>query len=229
MILGADDAVPRPDDPEQPDYFNSGFLLDPQGRLAARYDKRQLVMFGEYVPLARWLPFLKYLTPIEGGFRAGTRPAPFELTSLRARTSVLICFEDAFARLAREAVEPDTDFLVNLTNDGWFGRSAAQWQHAANAVFRAVENGLPLVRCTNNGLTCWIDPQGRIHGLRFRDAAEVYGAGFKIIQLPLPPAGQRRTPTAYHRHGDRLGWSCVGLVAVTLAWLALDRRGRPAA
>ena len=70
---------------------------------------------------------------------------------------MLICFEDIFPHLAREYAEDDTDFLVNLTNNGWFGEGAAQWQHAAGALFRAVENGLPLIRCSNNGLTCWVD------------------------------------------------------------------------
>ena len=131
----------------------------------ARYIKRKLVIFGEYVPLADWLPFLKYLTPIQGGFTPGRRPVSFPLPGLRAKTSVLICFEDIFPHLVREHVDDDTDFLVNLTNNGWFGESAAQWQHAANAVFRAVENGLPLVRCANNGLTCWVDATMYIHGM----------------------------------------------------------------
>ena len=64
------------------------------------------------------------------------------------KTATLICFEDMFPFLARESADDDTDFLVNLTNNGWFGESAAQWQHAAGALFRAVENGLPLIRCS---------------------------------------------------------------------------------
>ena len=86
-------------------------------------------------------------------------PKPIWKSALRpaCTTSPLICFEDMFPHLARQAVRDDTDFLVNLTNDGWFGDSAEQWQHMASAVFRAVENGVPLVRCCNNGVTCWID------------------------------------------------------------------------
>src|SRR5438128_10831173 len=104
-----------------------------------------------------------------GSFTPGDVPMPFEMEGSRAggvperwrvKTSALICFEDNFPHLVREYADDDTDFLVNLTNNGWFGESAAQWQHAANAAFRAVENGLPLVRCTNNGLTCWVDAQG---------------------------------------------------------------------
>ena len=97
----------------------------------------------------------------------------------------MICFEDIFPHLGREASDDDTDFLVNITNDGWFGEGAAQWQHAASAVFRAVENGLPLVRCSNNGLTCWVDAHGRLRQL-FRDAhGTIYGPGYLTRANPL--------------------------------------------
>lgn len=229
MILGADDAEPsrRSSRPDDVDYFNSSFLINPQGALAAKYDKRRLVIFGEYVPLARWLPFLKFFTPIEGGFTRGREPIPFELDRPRAKVAVLICFEDVFPHLAREYVAADTDFLVNLTNDGWFGESAEQWQHAANAVFRAVENGLPLVRCTNNGLTCWIDAAGRMHEVWFGDSPDIYGAGFKTARIPLRAGERRRAPTFYTRHGDWFGWSCVVLAVGLAGWqLARVRRGK---
>src|SRR5262249_25713520 len=157
MVVGADDASPNPQAPAQVDYFNSSFLIDPSGGVAATYRKRRLVIFGEYVPLARWLPFMRTFTGVTGDFTPGPGPVPFVLGDLKVKMSVLICFEDIFPHFTRAYVEEDTDFLLNLTNNGWFGESAAQWQHAANAVFRAVENGLPLVRCANNGLTCWVD------------------------------------------------------------------------
>jgi apolipoprotein N-acyltransferase len=98
------------------------------------------------------------------------------MPDLNVTTSVLICFEDTFPHLAREDVLPDTDFLLNLTNNGWFGESAAQWQHAATASFRAVENGLPLVRCANNRLTCWVVRLGASRrALRFR-LKDIYAA-----------------------------------------------------
>jgi apolipoprotein N-acyltransferase len=129
----------------------------------------------------------------------------------------LICFEDVFPQLGRSDVQAQTDFLVNLTNDGWFGESAEQWQHAAAASFRAVENGLPLIRCSNNGLTCWIDPQGRFREI-FRDpSGSVYGRGALTFDLPLPPAGQRPAPTFYNRHGDLFGWLCTAIAGLALA------------
>ena len=156
------------------------------------------------MPAARWLPFLKRMRETGAGFAEGVREIPFHLQSPRANISTLICYEDLFPHLARESVDKDTDILLNLTNDGWFGESAAQWQHAISALFRAVENGIPLVRCTNNGLTCWIDPQGRIHDVYFRGSTNIYQPGFKIAEIPLH-SQKRWGRTIYNRCGDFFG------------------------
>ncbi len=230
MIVDADDFQRRPNaaKPEEGDFYNGSFLIDREGRLKGTYWKRSLVIFGEYIPLVRWLPFLKWFTPIQGGFTSGTRPAQFQLTDLNTTASVLICFEDVFPQLAHGDVRPGTDFLVNLTNDGWFGQSAEQWQHAASAVLRAVETGRPLVRCTNNGITCWIDALGRIRQV-FRDSSgSVYGKGLLTLELPLPDPGARPLPTFYDLHGDWFGWSCVTLAALVLGGKLLAARRRPA-
>ena len=218
LILGADDAVPRKGStkPDEYDSFNSSMLVDPHGSLVDIYRKQQLVIFGEYVPLARWLPFMRWLTPIGHGFASGDRPVPFRIPPLGIKTSVLICFEDVFPHLARHYVQDDTDFLLNLTNNGWFGESAAQWQQAASAVFRAVENGLPLVRCANNGLTCWIEANGCLHDVYFANTRDIYGAGFKIVEVPLLPPGFHRKPTLYNRVGDWFAWGCVALCLIRL-------------
>ena len=152
---------------------------------------------------------------------------PFSIPELGVKVSVLICFEDIFPHLGREYAEPDTDFLLNLTNNGWFGESAAQWQHAANAVFRAVENRIPLVRCANNGLTCWVDTLGGMHDAYFANTTDVYGAGFKTVQAPLLAPGEKRELTFYTRHGDWFGWTCFGLTALWTSaciWTALRAR-----
>jgi apolipoprotein N-acyltransferase len=236
LIFNAEDAVWRPEAKNRDDFdiFNAAFLFNPEGRFAAVYHKQKLVVFGEYIPLVRWLPFIKWFTPITGGFASGDRPVPFELDRRaparlevqlgtnqagsetgvpgRVKTSTLICFEDMFPELAREYVEDDTDFLVNLTNDGWFGDSAEQWQHMAGGVFRAVENGVPLVRCCNNGVTCWIDATGRVREILKDQNGSVYGIGVMTIEVPL----QKHVPTFYNRHGDRFGWACVILATVLL-------------
>jgi apolipoprotein N-acyltransferase len=129
---------------------------------------------------------------------------------------VLICFEDTFPHLAREYVSEDTDFLLNLTNNGWFGESAAQWQHAIAAIFRAVENRIPLVRCANNGLTCWVDEAGGLHDVFYDNSRDIYGAGFKTANIPLLGKNEKRKLTFYTKHGDVFGWLCVGFA---LGWI----------
>lgn len=97
---------------------------------------------------------------------------------------MLICYEDIFPNLAPDSVDNDTDFLLNITNNGWFGEAQAQWQHAALSIFRAIENRRPLVRCSNNGLTCWVDTLGRLHNTTFGTSDDIYGEGFKIVEIP---------------------------------------------
>jgi apolipoprotein N-acyltransferase len=217
LIMGADDAEPRADAPEGADFYNSSFLISPEGQIRGTYRKQSLVIFGEYVPFSKYLPFLMDLAKVYGAFTRGTGPVAFNMPELRAKTSVLICFEDVFPHVARRAVNPDTDFLVNLTNDGWFGESAAHWQQLATAVFRSVENGLPLVRVTNNGITCWIDGQGRLNDVYYPGFPNVYAPGCKLAFIPLL-SGHPRSPTFYTRYGDVFGWSCAGMGGLLLLW-----------
>jgi apolipoprotein N-acyltransferase len=215
MIVGSDDAV-HPEhsaNPQDADFYNSSFLISPEGRLAEGYRKRKLVIFGEYLPLERSLPFLKWFTPVQSSFRSGIRAIPFDMPSLDLRTSVLICYEDGFPRLGRDCALLDPDFLVNITNDGWFGEGAAQWQQAASSRFRTVENNLPLVRCTNTGLTCWYDACGRLRDLFKDKGGTIYGPGYLLTTLELPAKGERAA-TFYDRHGDWFGWGCAGLAGL---------------
>jgi apolipoprotein N-acyltransferase len=211
IIFNSDDVEFRPDATNS---FNSAFLITPEGRLAGIYHKRKLVVFGEYIPLVHWLPIVEYLTPITGSYQPGDRPVTFELENLHVNAAPLICFEDTFPGVARASAGDNVDFLVNLTNDGWFGNSAAPWQHMASAAFRAVENNLPLVRCANNGITCWIDANGRVRDV-FRDPkSSAYGTGALTIDLPVTRTGAGRDLTFYHRHGDWFGWACVVVAAL---------------
>ena len=245
ILLASDDAEPAksPAKANETAYYNAAFLINESGQLSDRYCKQKLVIFGEYVPLLKWLPFLKWFTPIEGGFTPGTKPATFGFirdnneSELRASRTVpykaigkphnavlvapLICFEDTFPASGREATTRDIDLLINLTNDGWFGDSAEQWQHLANSVFRAVENGVPLVRCCNNGITCWVDAHGRVQQI-FRDAnGSEYQPGAITFEIPVTDVFER-PGTFYHRHGNWFAWGCVGLTLLT--WLRKVRR-----
>jgi apolipoprotein N-acyltransferase len=232
LIIGGDDVDAKP---AETNYFNASFLINPEGQLAASYRKRGLVIFGEYIPLVRWLPFIKWFTPITGSYTPGERTVQFQLEGAAAsalhslgsrekvQTSVLICFEDVFPHLARKSVEPDTDFLVNITNDGWFGEGAAQWQQAAAATFRTIENGVPLLRCANTGITCWIDRYGRWQQVFTDKNGSVYGVGFMRATVPLPGSHPQ---TFYNQHGDWFGWACVALAGIILIGQIRSRAAR---
>ncbi len=221
MVVCADDQKISPDGTSE--YFNAGFLIGPTAATEGICHKRRLVIFGEYVPLAKWLPFLNWVTPVDTGYAPGTESVQFQMEHPSVKLSVLICFEDIFAQEAREHVKPDTDFLVNLTNDGWFGESAEQWQQAASAIFRAVENGVPLVRCTNNGLTCWIDAHGRLRKILTATDGSVYGEGFMIADVPLRSSGELNQ-TFYNRHGDWFAWTCCAITAMLVVAVTIGRR-----
>ena len=141
-------------------YFNSAFLLSPGKGSVEKYDKIHLVPFGEYVPLRRLLPFISKLTAGIGDFSGGKEVKVFSLP--HARFGVTICFEAIFPDLVRRFRMGGADFLVNITNDAWYGKSAAPYQHLSAAVARAVENGCYLVRAANTGISAVVSPQGRI-------------------------------------------------------------------
>lgn len=139
--------------------FNSALLVGPDAGIVERYDKRQLLAFGEYIPFQRYFPFLRSISPTIGDLTPGTGG----LVTLPSGVAIgpLICYEDILPALGREAVQQGAAVLVNLTNNAWFGLSRAPYQHRLLAAFRAIENRVYLVRVTNTGLTSIIDPLGR--------------------------------------------------------------------
>jgi len=211
ILLNAEDVEFHP---TETNFFNAALLFRPDGQLTQIYHKRQLVIFGEYIPLVRWLPFIQWFTPITDGWTAGNKAVTFDLE--KCKTSPLICYEDSFPGVAREAAADNIDFLVNLTNDGWFGRGAAQWQQTAAAIFRSVENGVPLVRCANDGVSCLIDAHGRVVKVLTDSTGGIYGRGALTVDVPLLAPAEKSSATFYHRHGDWFGWSCVGLAGLFL-------------
>ena len=213
MVMGASDYenMAGADGSDRTQFFNSAFLISPDGQMAGRYHKRHLVPFGEFMPGARWFPILAKLRKAGAGLTSGDRPGLLHMTDPAAQFSVLICYEDLFPQEVRTALDAQTDYLLNLTNDGWFGNSGAQWLHAVNALFRSVELHLPLVRCCNNGITCWIDACGRLHDVYFPGSLNEYQSGYKLITVPLAGAQAGQNPTFYRQYGDVFGWGCVGL------------------
>jgi len=145
-------------------YFNSAFLIQPtpqaSGVALQRYDKQHLVPFGEYIPFQEYLPETLPLVQSMGNFTPGQDSAP--LMSGSARLGMLICFESIFADEARIRVARGANLLVNLTNDAWYGHSSAPFQQLPMAVLRAIENRRGLARAANTGISCLIDPLGRV-------------------------------------------------------------------
>jgi len=186
-------------------YLNSAFLLSPRGEELGRSDKIHLVPFGEYVPLKPCLPFIDKLVVGIGDFSPGTvSPLPMNGHNI----GVLVCFEGIFPELARDYVRGGSDLLVNITNDAWFGRSSAPYQHLAMIRFRAVENRIWLARAANTGISALIAPSGRISSRTpLFERTALSGM-----------VGLGATPTVYNRFGDVFPAAC-GLVS--LVWLFL--------
>ncbi|MBL9173772.1 MAG: hypothetical protein JNL10_09580, partial [Verrucomicrobiales bacterium] len=159
-------------------------------------------------------------------FTRGRGPAAFRFgTNPVVTASPVICFEDVFPSQTRAHVSADTDFILELTNNGWFGDSSAHWQHCASAGLRAVENGIPLVRCANNGITCWIDAFGGLHDVFQAADGSVYGPGVLKARVPLRPPGLGYVPTVYHQFGDVFAGTCCALALVGI--LATRPRRNP--
>lgn len=172
LLLGSI-ALEQPGTPDER-WFNGAFLVTPEaGVQKDYYAKRQLVPFGEFVPLRPLLGWLKKFVPIGEDFSRGLDSAPI-VVPMHGETSVfgpMICYEDIFPDLARASALAGSDVLVVLTNNGWFGEGGAAYQHAAHSVLRAVETRRPVLRCGNGGWSGWIDEFGSVRAVLIRDAA----------------------------------------------------------
>jgi apolipoprotein N-acyltransferase len=187
---------------EKPAYYNSAYLLTPGGEPAGRYDKVHLVPFGEYVPLKRYLPFLGKMVAQVADFKAGQRGSA--LVWEGRPIGMLICYEIIFPGLARAMALSGGELLVNITNDAWFGRTGAAYQHFSMAVFRSVENRRFLARAANTGISGFIDPSGRIMATTGLFVDATLAAEVKFLD----------NLTVYTRRGDwPLLAACFGLLA----------------
>jgi apolipoprotein N-acyltransferase len=172
--------------------YNSIYVIDHDGSVLSVYDKVHLVPFGEYLPFQDWMEKLGFvqLTKVHGGFIAGARRRPMDVPGA-PRMLPLICYETIFpGDVASRDDRPG--WMINLTNDGWFGNSTGPYQHLQQARVRAVEQGLPVVRAANTGVSAVIDPVGRIIA---RLGLGVEG----VLDANLPTA---IAPTIYARLGD---------------------------
>ncbi len=140
-------------------FYNSAYLIGPDGTLAARYDKRHLVPFGEYMPLGPFSDLARSWLPTAGDFVSGDRGGVLD-SHRGLKIGTLICFESIFPELARDSVLQGANLLAVITNDAWFGRTPAPFQHEAMSVFRAVEERRWLIRAANTGVSSIIAPTG---------------------------------------------------------------------
>ncbi|MFP3928398.1 MAG: apolipoprotein N-acyltransferase [Desulfobacteraceae bacterium] len=174
-------------------YYNRAYLLSRDGEVRDYYDKVHLVPFGEYVPFKRFLPFIDRLVASAGDFEPGKDVGPLQGAPYPA--GVLICFEAIFPELARTQAREGARLLVNITNDAWFGKTSAPFQHLAMSVFRSVETRLPMVRVANTGISAFVDSKGRIveKGPLFEKSI--------LTREIFPGAG---SPSVYTLYGDFL-------------------------
>jgi apolipoprotein N-acyltransferase len=193
-------------------YYNSAYMIAPDGAIEGRYDKAHLVPFGEYVPLKRLLFFIGPMVAQVGEFGAG--PMGHTLTWDDVAIGVQICYEAIFPELAVATVRNRAALLVNITNDAWFGFTSAPYQHFSMAVFRAVENRRSLARAANTGISGFIDPVGRIlvQTPLFEEAA---------IVRPVPVI--ETLETVYTRYGALPVAACFVVIGIFIMLKSVQR------
>jgi apolipoprotein N-acyltransferase len=194
--------------------------VSPDSQFLGRYDKIKLVPFGEYVPYVDKLPFLARLTPIGRSSIAGTEYDVFDLPTGGdpVRFSALICYDDCFPEVTARFRRAGAQFMINVTYEGWYYVPGELRQHMAMAVFRAVETRAGMVRAANTGISCFIDPRGRVYA-----------------RLPAWKPGALAAPVRlsddvpfYARHGDVFAVLCLAIgLAATGAGLFLRKGGEP--
>ncbi len=192
---------------------NSAYLISGKGELMGRYDKVKLVPFGEYVPLKKLLWFVEKMVVGIGNFLPGKAPEIMELP--KGRFGTLICFEIIFPGLARWNREEGAQFLVNITNDAWFGESAGPYQHLSQVVFRAIENRIPIVRAANTGISAMITSKGEI-----ASASQIFVR--KTVTGEIFPS--QGSHSFYTKYGDIFTYLCGSVV---LGFFAVRFRLKP--
>jgi apolipoprotein N-acyltransferase len=194
------------------EYYNSAYLVGPEGNVYGKYDKAHLVPFGEYVPFKKWLPFLGKMVEGVGDFRPGKKGQTIKWGDYRL--GLQICYEIIFPDLARAMTKNNASLLVNITNDAWYGESSAPYQHFSMTILRAVENRRSIIRSANTGISGFIDPSGRVIASTklFSDA---------VITRTVPILEET---TFYSRFGDLFAMACLGLTLVAVFRCYLIRK-----
>jgi apolipoprotein N-acyltransferase len=192
-------------------FLNSAFIISPSGETLGRADKMHLVPLGEYIPLGNILTFINKLVVGIGDFSPGEKAIP--LTMGDTKLGIQVCYEIIFPELARQYVQAGARVLVAITNDAWFGRSSAPYQHLAISTFRAVETRTPLIRAANTGVTAIVDQNGHISTM-----TNLFVEAYRTGEIRAGSGS-----SLYLRIGDVPAWFCVLLTAgvALLAWFKL--------
>lgn len=212
LLFGFVDFKPSDNHPNQRDPYNSVAFLSPSGLEISQYDKIHLVPFGEYVPYASFFFFINKISTEAGNFKPGIRLVVSPFGGRDQRLGTFVCYEAIFPSLVRSFAFEGASVFVNVTNDGWFGTSAAPFQHLNMARFRAIENHRYLLRAANSGISAVIDPCGRIQKKSPLNVRTVLDSTFEF----------ENTLTLYTKYGDVFSWVCLG---VTLFFVGFLVRG----
>jgi apolipoprotein N-acyltransferase len=199
------------DVPGESRYFNSAYFISSEGRESARYDKIHLVPFGEYVPWKGLFSFAETISKDVGGFEPGVNRVVARLNGHAA--NAVICFEAVFPDLVRRFVSGGSQLIINLTNDAWYGDTAAPYQHLAMARWRAVENRRYLLRAANSGISAIVEPTGAVQSSTDLLQPGICEGRFGFIS----------EQSFYSRHGDVFVYLCVMilcLLVIRASWSA---------
>jgi apolipoprotein N-acyltransferase len=210
FFLGFVDFRPRSSGHAERDPYNSVAMLSPDGRAISQYDKVHLVPFGEYIPYQSLFFFVDKISTEAGNFRPGNRVVVTPLDNQRS-AGTFVCYEAVVPDLVRQFARDGSQLFVNVTNDAWFGESAAPFQHLAMARMRAIENHRYLLRAANNGVSAIIDPDGRVVKTVPRNQRTFLEGHFSF----------ETRMTAYSQYGDVFAWICLFASVAVLVWQVL--------
>ena len=198
--------------------YNSCFFIVPREGVKGIYDKIYLVPFSEHLPFADMFPRLQKLQFGQGNFSQGNEYKVFELNvrskssqlatcnSQLTKFSPLICFESIFSRISRKFVRNGAEFLVNITDDCWFGHTPGPYQHAQQAILRAIEYRVPLVRCGNTGISYFVEPSGEV-----KSATDIFTRRVIVKEIHCGSDTTSCVRTFYAKWGDWFAWLLVGM------------------
>src|SRR5215216_18642 len=215
-------------DEQERDVYNAALLISDGGERVQVYRKLHLVPFGEYVPGRNRVPLLARIVgdQVPGDFKPGKEYTVFTLTNSDVQVAPLVCFEDTVGELVRRFVlptetNPGANLLVDITNDGWFLRSAGSHQHLANAIFRCVETRRPMVRAANGGVTCLVNEFGRVTQVLRDESGSTFTEGVLTGEVKVPT---EHDLTFYTRYGELFAKVCAAVSIAILAIFGLRRK-----